>query len=363
MRILIVDDSNDKIVSIVSLIQSISNNFIIESAVDIIGAQRKLIEAKYDLLITDLLLPSREGEEKDSNGGHNLVREVERNSRLKSPNYIIGITQYEEYIDSFSKVWRVVHFSPASNSWKEPIKDLIQYIIKSNTTNQSTQNIKPTIYFEGKTDEKVFAEVIRLFFPEFDEKIILKSEKKAGASWVSRQIIIWAHSLKEVEGKYIKAIGLLDGDQAGKDALTEINRKVDLNSAQSGTFKILKLSVSYARHLIPLCQKGVIIPVTLEEMLPSKYWQYARDKNWLEQRSDPDSFLEEPKKWDKYQNSIKTHLEQLGLTDEENLYLNKLKMNSKDDFWTYVLSLSDEEKREALGCFKKLIEDCMAYFT
>jgi len=57
--------------------------------------------------------------------------------------------------------------------------------------------------------------------------------------------------------------------------------------------------------LIPLFQKGVIIPVTLEELFKSHLWKFALEKGWIETRSNPEEILKNPKSWEKYNQSFK----------------------------------------------------------
>ena len=363
MKILIVDDSTDKIAGIVSAIHSLPGQFTIDTVADIVSAQRKLIAESYDLLVTDLVLPYRNDEEKDPKGGYNLLTEISRNDKLMSPRYIIGLTQFEEHLDKFSLIWRVVHFTPASNVWRDILQSLILHIRKA--IGQKTpipEVIKPTIFVEGKFDERIIGSAIKCFAPGLDNLLTIKTDKSAGASWVARQIIVWAYSLKETNGEYYKAIGIVDGDKAGHEASAEITRKIDKDSAQSKTFKIVKLSLSHARHLISLLKKGVNIPIGVEEMIPPKYWKHAEQQNWFEKRQDPESFLEDPKQWNKYDHSIKTHLDSLGLTQDELLYLNKIKLTYKEEFWKYILELPDDERKIALECFKPLLSDICNYF-
>lgn len=358
MDILIVDDSNDKIANIISVIREISPNFNIDTVIDSISAQRKLIEKKYDLLIVDLLLPLRQNEEPIIDGGKNLVLELERNSKLKSPNYIIGITQYQEQTNNFSNIWNVLHYSPSSFEWKNILKRIISHITRATLNTLEKPEIKkPTIFVEGKSDEIIILEAIRLFYPDLESKVFIKSERSAGASWVARQIIIWGSSLtKDNNEKYIKAVGLLDGDQAGNNAKEEINRVITSTSAGSQTFKVIQLSPSYARELISHYKKGIKIPICLEEMLPINYWKIAESKGWLENSQNTNFLLDDPKGWDKMNHSLSSHLFSLGLTNDEMIYLKRFTIQGKEESTKYIASLPNDEKKDLLKNFDNLIK-------
>jgi len=361
LNILIVDDSNDKVANVLKVIREVSNEIIVEVVIDFISAQRQLMLSQYDLLILDVNLPIRTGEKPSLETGRNLLTEINRKSSIKSPFYIISLSQYSEECGNLSNIWQTIKYTPESIDWHLPIMSLIKHILKCNIKGDHTTILKPTIFLEGKTDEKLFTEAIRLFNPGILEKITVRSEKSAGASWVARQIIVWSHSLRKKDSNYIKAIGVIDGDFAGKLALDEISRVVKNDSAESKTFKMFKLTPSYARHIIPIKQKGLDLPITLEEMFNPEIWQYAKQQSWLEIRTNAESLLSNPERWNKFELSLKDFLLTIGLTEEENLYLHSFKDDCKEELSKYIIALPEEKRIIALSCFKKLIEEISEY--
>lgn len=361
INILLVDDSNDKVANIIKVIREISENITVDVVIDFVSAQQHLISSQYDLLILDINLPIRVGEEPSLETGKNLLHELNRKSTIQSPYFIISLTQYSDECSSISDVWQTVKYSPENIDWKSPIINLIKHIVKCGVSESRVSVIKPTVYLEGKTDEKLLAEAIRIFKPELADKITLRSEKSAGASWVARQLIVWSHSLKRDGAEYIKAIGLLDGDMAGKQAQEEINRVVKIDSAERKTFKIFKLSPTYARHIIPIKQKGLDLPVTLEEMFTAEIWVHAKQNNWLGFRTNSEQLLTNPSKWNKYEISLKDYLLTLGLTSEENLYLLCFKEENKEELTKHIFALNPSERKKALYCFEKLVNEIAVY--
>lgn len=362
INILLVDDSNDKVANVIKVVREISDRINIDVVIDFISAQKALIISQYDLLILDVNLPVRAGEEPSLETGKNLLAEINRKPNIKSPYYIISLTQYLDDCQDLSDIWRTVKYTPEQIDWKSSIINLIKHIIKCNFRQNESHILKPTIFLEGKTDEKLITEAIRLFQPNLLDKVFIKSEKSAGASWVARQIIAWSHSLKKEDTEYIKAIGLLDGDYAGKLALDEISRVVKNESAESKTFKTFKLSPSYARHIIPIKQKGLDLPVTLEEMFDPKIWSYAKTQSWLEQRTNAETLLTNPSRWNKFELSLKDFLSTIGLSEEESLYLYSFRDNCKEDLARYILNMSETNKIEVMANFKTLIEEISEYF-
>lgn len=358
--ILIVDDSNDKVANILKVIRELSNDIFVDIAIDFISAQTQLISKQYDLLILDINLPIRNGEEPSLEIGKNLLSEINRKPNIKSPFYVISLSQYSEECQDLSSIWQTINYEAESSEWNKPIIDIIKHIIKCGFKQNKVTETKPTIFVEGKTDDKILIESIRIFKPDLLDQISIRSETKAGASWVARQIIVWAHSLRK-KGNYIKAIGLLDGDLAGKKATDEVNRVVKVDSAESQTFKLLKLTPSYARHIIPIKQKGLDLPITLEEMFSISVWEYAKKQSWLEQRNNAESILTNPERWNRYELSLKDYIQTLGLTEEESIFLFCVKDECKEEFVKYILNLDESDKIDALSSFKKLIEDISDY--
>lgn len=358
LNILIVDDSNDKIADIVSVISEIPEKVNIDTVIDVISAQLKTKEIKYDLMIVDLMLPFRKGDEPTKDGGKILLSEIERQKGLLSPKYIIGMTQYSSYLDNFSELWKCLLYSPSESMWRDTLKRLIKHIIISNDAEISQDDdVKPTLFVEGESDKEIILAALSIFKPERHEKIKVKTSKSAGAKWVSNQIIAWAHLLQKNTDSYVQAIGLFDGDQAGIDAKQEINRIIKPSSAQAKTYSTLSLSPTYAKEIRKLYQNGVIIPITLEEMFNPSYWQVANLKGWLEKRNQSDITLKDPKNWDKLNMSLLEHLKGLGLSEEEEIYLNKFKLESKEDFCKYILALPDDEKKLSLHNFEDLVNE------
>jgi hypothetical protein len=363
MKIIIVDDDNDKIAHIVSAIRSISSSFDIESAIDLLSAKAKLLVQKYDIMLLDIVLPLRPGEPPLDTGGKILLEEIERVNNLIPPTYIIGITQFVEYQNILLPLWYTLHYQPSSVEWVKDLQKMIQYF--NNVIERDSKKInlpQPTIFVEGKSDKAILEEAMQLFNPEMTKVLKIKSDCSAGADWVAKQIIIWGKYLKRNEdGELIKSIGLLDNDMAGLTAKAEIFRVLK-SSNELQSFKVMQYSPSHARHLINHYKKGVKIPISLEEMYPPEIWQFAETQGWLENRNNPDSFLEDPKLWDKLNKSLNSYLDDLGFSDVDKLYLKKVRLEKKEDLCAYIQSLSMEEKSKTLIAFALLIEEINTYF-
>ncbi len=362
MKILLVDDDNDKIVRLIKVVRDVAATCEIEVVEDFVSCMRNLKSGSYDLLVVDLLLPVRKGEEPSFDVSRNLLREIERARSVVPPRWILGISQHIEPGFSISPIWPTVKYDPKVNSWAEVVSAYLRHISRFCENTVGPGIARPRIFVEGLSDKLIIELAFRLFQPDLSDSVEICGEKNAGSSWVSRQLIVWAHSLnKDSDGKYVRAVGLLDGDTAGNDAKKEINRVILGDSAHALTNKVFTLSIGYARHLIPLKEKGLLIPVCLEEMYSPEAWAYAVTRKFVELRTRPEQLLRDKSSWNGYEISLKDYLNTLGLTEEQKLYLNVPSIGHKEDFTEYILGLTEGEQRKVLFSFENLVNEICNY--
>lgn len=93
-RILVVEDSTDKLRNILQTLKGIEgvNIDLVEHVVDSAGAKKKLKGKHYDLLILDIAIPPRREEIVDLDGGIKLLEEIIYRDIYKVPTHIIGLT-------------------------------------------------------------------------------------------------------------------------------------------------------------------------------------------------------------------------------------------------------------------------------
>ncbi len=308
----------------------------------------------------DIFLPLRKGQEVLKNGGELLLKELYRKlETLKTPNYIIGFTQFEDALESnFSPIWRIIKFDYNSDKWKTTIKQLLSHINNTHFNISEIKEIKPVVYVEGITDLNYLNLAIELFFPKYKNLIEIKSQKNAGANWVASQVAIWAISKIKygVGGDYVMSIGLLDADEAGNKAKKDLFDRIKTENEQK-CFKVLNINQKYNQELINFYSKGCKIEVEVESLFPINTIIHAEKQGWLEHRSS--SFIENPKGWKQYEETSLSYIKSLGFNDEQNLFLKKVKKFNKQDFSTYVLTLDPKLREEVFVNFKLLIKDIL----
>lgn len=135
MKILIVDDENSKVVEITKAVQESGVKL---EAIQVVTTAASAVSALkneyYDLLIIDLVLPLRVGENPERNGGVSLLKQVHRSSDIQAPEFILGLTADEtalaESKDSFTDLLWSVELSGHSNGeWKLRLQQKIQHLI------------------------------------------------------------------------------------------------------------------------------------------------------------------------------------------------------------------------------------------
>jgi len=97
-RVLIVDDTYEKIQVIASIIQGIPSCDIdyCNSSRDAI---KKIQSQQFDLMIVDLQIPDELGAPLNRTGGQELIEYCTINDRLKKPTHILGVTSHQESYD------------------------------------------------------------------------------------------------------------------------------------------------------------------------------------------------------------------------------------------------------------------------
>ncbi len=359
MKILIVDDSIDKLSEVSKLLIESVDDVVIDTVEDIQGAMNFLSENKVDLLILDQFLPLRDGKNGEiiENGGHYLLNEINRKaSSINTPKYIIGLTQYYNNSIEFSNIWQIIEYSPTHSNWCNPIVNMLNHISNVQHRDEDEkieEEVLPTIFLEGKTDLMILARVVELYFSEISDKFILRSQKNAGANWVAQQLVIWGHQLKrDSDNNLIRAIGLFDSDEAGIRAKNDAFKKLTTGNQQNAT-KTLTIEPKFCDNVLEFYKNGLQIEFELENLLPLEIIQYAESQDWLENRNP--LFVKPPKEMNPMSETVPEFLDRIGLSNDLKVYLKKVKVSNKKDFAKYVVEQS-QTSTKILDGLKELVE-------
>ena len=160
----------------------------------------------------------------------------------------------------------------------------------NNLTKIQQEQQCPTIFVEGLTDQKIYQKAIQLYSPNLklmldNDELSIKTDKGAGVNWVSDSIKAWCYLRKA-----IKIAVILDLDEAGNICKKDLENDVKCKKYnQEQFFKIFQLHKP--DNIRALYSRGISLPVTLEEMYHYEVWEYAQEKNYLEDRDDIHNYV------------------------------------------------------------------------
>lgn len=136
INILIAEDNSIKVKNIRDILDKIPElgNYDISS--DLISVKKNLSINHYDLLILDLNLPHRIGDDPLPENGGNFLSELDKGNRLIKPAHIIGLSAFDKSIESFkdkfdSQLWALIKYDATSNNWAQSITNKIIYLVNS----------------------------------------------------------------------------------------------------------------------------------------------------------------------------------------------------------------------------------------
>lgn len=362
ISLLIIDDDINKISVIISFLnEHFSCKVDIKQATNVQEAILYMQSNHFHLLITDLLMPIRDGENATEQGGSILINEIYRSkNRVNIPLYIVALTHLKDSSIAFSNIWKVWEYDSSSTSWRKNLKELFEHIEKIDS--KIIKDKKETLFVEGETDKKIITQALKIYYPEYLNRISIETVKfSGGCSWVERQLIIWGKMLhRKDDGKYLQAIGLFDNDKAGIQAINDLQNYVPNESAEHQTFSTIKLSTKHAKHLIPIYRNGICLPIRLEELYPVSCWEEAQKRGWLISKKLYNEIYRTPTNWDQDTQSFKDYIQSLDIPTELMIYIDKkVDDDSKLHFNNYILSMDEIEQKTILLPFQELLSDIL----
>lgn len=149
LKILVVEDDNVKCSQIIETLCSIPEirSDYIDSNSDIIGAKKNIEEKQYDLMILDIQLPIRFGDEPKPEGGVDFLQELSVSATQRKPFHIIGLTSYpdlqKKYTSLFeNEVWVLIQYESTQVDWKIKLQNKLNYLIKSKSDMLNYTNVE-----------------------------------------------------------------------------------------------------------------------------------------------------------------------------------------------------------------------------
>jgi nucleoside phosphorylase/CheY-like chemotaxis protein len=134
MKILIVDDSPEKLKRLIPTIEALG---VSRDHIDTVrcahAARRKLSSGDYDLLILDIAIPLREEDEPSEQNAIELLNDIVSKPSYRRPRQIVGLTAYDELARKVlpvfeDQLWTVVHVDDQSDDWVARVRNCVDYL-------------------------------------------------------------------------------------------------------------------------------------------------------------------------------------------------------------------------------------------
>lgn len=146
MKVLIVDDQYDGKVKAASQILRELKVDDVRHVMSAFDAMAELAKTRYDLLVLDLHIPPRLGDEIDPNGGRALLQRLELDEKLNKPSTVLGVTAQRdafENADGFFKERGWVLLLDADGS---VIHDQLKSILTTQVAHLSTASLRCDVF-------------------------------------------------------------------------------------------------------------------------------------------------------------------------------------------------------------------------
>ncbi|MES3044947.1 hypothetical protein [Sphingomonas faeni] len=135
MDVLIVEDDNFKFGAIKSVVIAAGvSSSRIQHASNSVDAYEKCKASRFDLLLLDVNIPRR-FDEKDALRGEGIsfLRRISRDTDIHKPQYIVGITAFDDVLEEFGsdfadELWSLVRYSEQSDIWKGQVTAKVEYV-------------------------------------------------------------------------------------------------------------------------------------------------------------------------------------------------------------------------------------------
>jgi nucleoside phosphorylase len=164
MKILLVEDLDQKATEITRTVQSCGQNVEVSRAESFVDALDALKTEQYDVLILDVVLPMRRGEDPKPETARAIISEVVEGESCLKPYHIVCLTAYEERSEILSEVFRKnlahkVIYSETDGAWKAALQDKVRYVAQrlNDTGKLPTEYLRDVAFVTSSPDVELEA--------------------------------------------------------------------------------------------------------------------------------------------------------------------------------------------------------------
>ncbi|MBC6700101.1 phosphorylase family protein [Hymenobacter puniceus] len=147
LKILLVEDNPAKMQKITNALVTCGVDIAnIIHASSTLAALAEMQKQAYDVLLLDMMIPTRIDEESNPDGGIDLLAEITDRDNYLAPRYVIGITQHSELFEKnsekfFNKNFSSIYYDEFGYQWKDQLIERINQILAaSSATGQQSEH-------------------------------------------------------------------------------------------------------------------------------------------------------------------------------------------------------------------------------
>lgn len=136
MKILIADDSSEKIATIIGVLKKLPEHSMLEIdyELDLLGAKKRLMQTFYDLLILDLNMPIELGETPDMTAGVDFIDEIMATECVKKPLDIVVLSAFDASLQSFKNQveksgFVALHYDEMATGWHDVLHSKVSHLM------------------------------------------------------------------------------------------------------------------------------------------------------------------------------------------------------------------------------------------
>src|SRR5690348_14975795 len=133
MNVLLIEDNDKKASEVTAVLTSAVKTANVVRAKSFRSGVRELGAHLYDLLVLDMVLPVRDGEQLTEDAGIRILSEIDDGLFCKRPAHMVCLTAFESVLESFKneasrKLVHVVLYSETSSEWSNALSHKAQQI-------------------------------------------------------------------------------------------------------------------------------------------------------------------------------------------------------------------------------------------
>ncbi len=136
MKILIADDSSEKIAVIVKVLKELPEYDMLEVdyTLDLLSAKERLMQTFYDLLILDLNMPVELGDISNMTAGVEFIDEIMSTQQIKKPLDILVLSAFDSSLQSFKEQVKksgfvAMQYDALSTDWHDVLQSKVNHLL------------------------------------------------------------------------------------------------------------------------------------------------------------------------------------------------------------------------------------------